>query len=86
MNPNTVVRAYRELEHKGCWLKTRLRSLYQSDGGRARLLHEAQKVMHSAVERLIFEVLATTNYDECLKTSWHRPAQERKEGAVVDKP
>jgi GntR family transcriptional regulator len=55
MNPNTVVRAYRELEHKGV-LELKHGSgafIKESAGGRARLIHLAQGVMQTTVERLI---------------------------------
>jgi GntR family transcriptional regulator len=60
MNPNTVVRAYRELEHEGV-LELRHGSgafIRATAGGRARLVREAQRVMHEAVERLIAEGLS----------------------------
>jgi GntR family transcriptional regulator len=50
MNPNTVVRAYRELEHEGV-LELKHGSgafIKATAGGRARLVHEAQKVMPSS--------------------------------------
>ena len=55
MNPNTVVRAYRELEHEGI-LEVKHGSgafIKESAVGRARLIHKAQTVMQSMVERLI---------------------------------
>ena len=55
MNPNTVVRAYRELEHEGV-LELKHGSgafIKESAEGRARLIRKAQAVMESAVERLI---------------------------------
>jgi GntR family transcriptional regulator len=55
MNPNTVVRAYRELEHEGV-LDLKHGSgafIKESAGGRARLMRKAQAVVQSAIERLI---------------------------------
>ena len=55
MNPNTVVRAYRELEHEGV-LELKHGSgafIKESAEGRARLIRKAQAVMESAVERLL---------------------------------
>jgi GntR family transcriptional regulator len=55
MNPNTVVRAYRELEHEGV-LELKHGSgafIKESAEGRARLVRKAQAVMESAVERLL---------------------------------
>ena len=54
MNPNTVVRAYRELEHEGI-LELKHGSgafIKEWAGGRARLMHKAQAVMQSAIEKL----------------------------------
>lgn len=55
MNPNTVVRAYRELEHEGV-LELKHGSgafIKESAGVRARLIHKAQAVVQSAIERLM---------------------------------
>ncbi len=55
MNPNTVVRAYRELEHEGI---VELRHgtgafIRDSADGRARLIQKAQTAVQATVERLI---------------------------------
>jgi GntR family transcriptional regulator len=55
MNPNTVVRAYRELEHEGV-LELKHGSgafIKEPAEGRARLIRKAQAVMESSVERLL---------------------------------
>jgi GntR family transcriptional regulator len=55
MNPNTVARAYRELEHEGV-LELKHGSgafIKESAEGRTRLIRKAQAVMESAVERLL---------------------------------
>ena len=55
MNPNTVVRAYRELEYEGI-IELRHGSgafIKESVAGRARLIHQAQAITQSAVERLM---------------------------------
>ncbi len=54
MNPNTVVRAYRELEHEGVIELKHGSGAYikGSAGGRARLMRKAQAVVQSAIERL----------------------------------
>jgi GntR family transcriptional regulator len=55
VNPNTVVRAYRELDHEGV-LELRHGSgayIKESAAGRARLIRKAQAVVQSAIERLI---------------------------------
>ncbi len=54
MNPNTVVRAYRELEHEGI---VELRHglgvfISASVSGRGKLIRQAQTVVQSAMERL----------------------------------
>ena len=55
MNPNTVVRAYRELEHEGVLeLKHGSGAFIKAPAaGRARLIGEAQGVVQSAVGRLM---------------------------------
>jgi GntR family transcriptional regulator len=55
MNPNTVVRAYRELEHDGV-LELRHGSgafIKESAGGRESVIRKAQAVAQPAVERLV---------------------------------
>jgi len=54
MNPNTVVRAYRELQHEGI-IELRHGSgayISESVGNRTRVTHKAQSIVQSAVERL----------------------------------
>ena len=54
INPNTIVRAYRELEHEGI-VEIRHGSgafVAASASGRAKISPKAQAVMQSAVERL----------------------------------
>jgi GntR family transcriptional regulator len=54
MNPNTVVRAYRELEHEGV-IELKHGSgafVKESTGDRARVIRKAQSVVQSALERL----------------------------------
>jgi GntR family transcriptional regulator len=55
MNPNTVVRAYRELEHEGVVeLKHGSGAFIRNpEGGRARVIRKAQAVVQPAVERLL---------------------------------
>jgi GntR family transcriptional regulator len=54
INPNTVVRAYRELEHEGVVDLKHGSGAYirESAGGRARLIGKAQAIVQSAIERL----------------------------------
>ena len=54
INPNTVVRAYRELEHEGI-VELRHGSgafVSQAAAGRTRISRKAQLIAQSAVERL----------------------------------
>jgi len=54
MNPNTVVRAYRELVHEGI-VELRHGSgafIRESSGGRARLIREARGIVRTAVDRM----------------------------------
>ena len=55
MNPNTVVRAYRELEHEGVVELKHGSGAYirKPEGGRAGVIRKAQAVVQSAVERLL---------------------------------
>jgi GntR family transcriptional regulator len=55
MNPNTVARAYRELEHEGV-LEVKHGSgafIRESAAGRSQLIHKAQSVMQSTIGRLL---------------------------------
>ena len=55
MNPNTVARAYRELEHVGV-LEVKHGSgafIKGSAAGRSQLIHKAQSVMQSTIGRLV---------------------------------
>jgi GntR family transcriptional regulator len=55
MNPNTVVRAYRELQHEGIIELRHGSGAYISDRatGPARVTRKAQTVVQSAVDRLV---------------------------------
>jgi GntR family transcriptional regulator len=54
MNPNTVVRAYRELEHEGVLELKHGSGAYikESTGSRARVMRKAQSVVESTIDRL----------------------------------
>jgi GntR family transcriptional regulator len=53
MNPNTVARAYRELEHEGIIeLKHGSGAYVRSVEGKVKVTHKAQAVVQSAIERL----------------------------------
>jgi GntR family transcriptional regulator len=82
MNPNTVVRAYRELEHEGV-LELRHGSgafIRESAAGRVRLIHEAQSVIQSTVERLLS--LGLTE-DELRRAFENELAQNRTQHPVA---
>jgi GntR family transcriptional regulator len=55
MNPNTVVRAYRELDHQGVVELKHGSGVFikETASGRAGLMRKAQAVLESAIERLI---------------------------------
>jgi GntR family transcriptional regulator len=76
MNPNTVVRAYRELEHEGV-LELRHGSgafIKEPSGGRARLIRNAQAVVRSAVEDVMSSGLSE---DELRRVFENALAQQR---------
>ena len=81
MNPNTVVRAYRELEHEGVLELKHGSGAFVKESGvsRARLIHKAQAVMHSTVERLTFSGLTE---DELRRIFENELAQTRSEGRL----
>src|ERR1700736_3335212 len=59
VNPNTIVRAYRELEHEGV-IEIRHGAgafVSQAAAGRTRISRKAQSIMQSAIERLAGEGL-----------------------------
>lgn len=89
MNPNTVVRAYRELEHEGV-LELKHGSgafIKATAGGRARLVHKAQAVMHSTVERLISLGLTKDELRRAFENELAQAgAEELLEGEAVRRP
>ncbi|HEX3941761.1 MAG TPA: GntR family transcriptional regulator [Acidobacteriaceae bacterium] len=79
MNPNTVVRAYRELEHEGV-VELRHGSgafIKESAADRGRLIRRAQAVVHSAVERL---TLLGLTEEELRRVFENEISQARPEG------
>ena len=85
MNPNTVVRAYRELEHEGI-LDLRHGSgafIRESAGGRARVLRKAQGLVQSAMERLAPLGLSE---DELRRVFENELAQSRAARQLEGKP
>jgi GntR family transcriptional regulator len=85
MNPNTVVRAYRELEHEGVLdLKHGSGAFIKEPAGdRARLIRRAQAVMQSAVERLAALGLSE---DELRRVFENELAQAHAERQAGEKP
>jgi GntR family transcriptional regulator len=80
MNPNTVVRAYRELEHEGV-LELRHGSgafIREPAEGRSRLIGKAQMVVGAAIERML--TLGLTD-DELRRVFENELAQVRGERA-----
>jgi GntR family transcriptional regulator len=54
LNPNTVIKAYRELEHEGVIEMRKGLGAFVADNGKAdgRRIHKAQPVLRTAVDRL----------------------------------
>ena len=85
MNPNTVVRAYRELEHEGI-LDLKHGSgafIKESAGARARVMRKAQALVQSALERLA--PLGLTE-DELRRVFENELAQARAARQLEGKP
>ena len=85
MNPNTVVRAYRELEHEGI-LDLKHGSgafIKESAGGRARVMRKAQALVQAALERLA--PLGLTE-DELRRVFENEMAQSRTVRQLEGKP
>jgi GntR family transcriptional regulator len=81
MNPNTVVRAYRELEHEGV-IELRHGSgayIKESAGTRAKVIHKAQAMVQSMIERLAS--LGLTE-EELRRVFENELAQSRAEGRL----
>ena len=85
MNPNTVVRAYRELEHEGI-LDLKHGSgafIKEAAGGRARVMRKAQALVQSALDRLA--PLGLTE-DELRRVFENELAQSRAARQLEGKP
>jgi GntR family transcriptional regulator len=83
MNPNTVIRAYRELEHDGI-VELRHGSgafIRESGGGRARLIREAQELMQSTLGRLVSRGLSA---DEIRRVFENELSQTRTERRLTE--
>jgi len=84
INPNTVVRAYRELEHEGV-VEIRHGSgafVSQAAAGRTKISRKAQSVMQSAVDRL---AAAGLTEDEIRRLMENELAQLRVGAVTVRK-
>jgi len=84
MNPNTVVRAYRELEHEGV-LELKHGSgafIKESAGGRARLIRKAQAVVQPAIERLMLLGLTEEELRRVFENELAQARAERRLGPV----
>lgn len=83
MNPNTVIRAYRELEHEGI-VELRHGSgafIRESGGGRARMIREAQEVMQATLDRLLSRGLSA---DEIRRVFENELSQTRTERRLTE--
>jgi GntR family transcriptional regulator len=89
MNPNTVVRAYRELEHEGV-LELKHGSgafIKESTIGRASLIRKAQTVTQSTIERLMSLGLTEDELRRVFENELAQARAERRlEGAAERKP
>jgi GntR family transcriptional regulator len=86
MNPNTVVRAYRELEHEGV-LDLKHGSgafIKESVGNRARVMRKAQAVVQSAVERLASLGLTEDELRRVFESELAQARAERRLGEIPE--
>jgi GntR family transcriptional regulator len=86
MNPNTVVRAYRELEHEGV-LDLKHGSgafIKESAGGRAIVMRKAQAVVQSAIDRLASLGLTEDESRRVFENELAQARSERRLGKVAE--
>jgi GntR family transcriptional regulator len=86
VNPNTVVRAYRELEHEGI-IELKHGSgafIRESAGGRARVIRKAQAVVQSAIERLISSGLTQDEIRRLFENELAQAREEQVSGGVAE--
>jgi GntR family transcriptional regulator len=86
MNPNTVVRAYRELEHEGV-IELKHGSgafIKESAGGRARVMRKAQVVVQSALERLASMGLTEDEIRRVFENELAQARAEKRLGSAVE--
>jgi GntR family transcriptional regulator len=84
VNPNTIVRAYRELEHEGL-IEIRHGAgafVSQAAAGRTRISRKAQSVMQSAIERLAAEGLT----EDAIRRLLENELAQLREEAIGRKP
>jgi GntR family transcriptional regulator len=87
INPNTVARAYRELEHEGV-LELRHGSgafIKESAGGRERLLRNAHSLVRSAIERLTSLDLTDDELRRVLESELAQARMALQEGVAKGK-
>src|SRR5580704_2398043 len=86
MNPNTVVRAYRELEHEGV-VELKHGSgafIKESAGGRARVIRKAQAVVQAAIERLLLLSLTENELRRVFEYELAKASAEARLGKVIE--
>jgi GntR family transcriptional regulator len=86
VNPNSVVRAYRELEHEGI-LELKHGSgafIKEPAGGRARVIRKAQAVVQSAVERLMLLGLTEDELRRLFENELAQARAERLSGGITE--
>jgi GntR family transcriptional regulator len=85
MNPNTVVRAYRELEHEGV-LEIKHGSgafIKESAAERSRLIHKAQGALQSTIGRLLSLGLTEEELRRVFENELAQAREQRRAGAVT---
>jgi GntR family transcriptional regulator len=86
MNPNTVVRAYRELEHQGV-VELKHGSgafIKETAGGHARLMRKAQGVLESAIERLTAMGLTEDEIRRAFENELGKSSAEKRAGKAKE--
>ena len=85
MNPNTVVRAYRELEHEGV-LEIKHGSgafIKESAAERSRLIHKAQGAIQSTIARLMSLGLTEEELRRVFENELAQAREQRRAGAAT---
>jgi GntR family transcriptional regulator len=88
MNPNTVARAYRELEHEGV-LEVKHGSgafIKESAAGRARLIQKGQSVMQSTIGRLMVLGLTDDELRRVFENELAQASRQRQLGVAEREP